>query len=411
MTALDRAVEPTQASWPAPPELLLPDPDPDPDPDQAPAVIDLFAGAGGLSYGLAMAGLFPAAALEIHPHAALTYQRNHHRSPILVKDARTTTANELLELASATSRRVRRSGTIDCLVGGPPCQGFSFAGSKDRSDSRNTLPLEFVRLVRQLRPAVFVFENVYGLVKLYKGAAFRQILSELESIPGYRISHEVISAQTFGVPSMRKRVLVVGTVRSSPFAFPEPTHAAGDQVSLELGPPRLPCITAGEALSDLDSLEEPGESTMEYKLPATAPYQRWARRRATELYNHQSTAHSKRVVETFALIPQGKGPESLPPSLRSKKDGLQRIHPDRVCRAILSAPEDLIHYSRDRIPTVREQARLQSFPDNFVFMGQRTSGNQNRKAGYCSQTQQVGNSVPPLLAYAIGRSIRAHLGS
>jgi DNA (cytosine-5)-methyltransferase 1 len=408
IAAFDRESELTSPS-PAPSaELLLPNPAPDPDPADAPAFIDLFAGAGGLSYGLAMAGLFPAAALEIHPHAALTYQRNH-RTPILVKDARATTANELASLARDTSPKIRRSGVIDCLVGGPPCQGFSFAGSKNRADSRNTLPLEFVRLVRQLRPSVFVFENVYGLVKLYKGAAFREILTELRSIPGYTVSYEVVSAQAYGVPSMRKRVLVVGTVRSSPFQFPEPTHVATELEALESGPRRFPCVTAGEALSDLDSLVNPGETTMEYTLPAVGAYQRWARRRSTELHNHQATSHSQRVIETFALIPPGRGPECLPPNLRSKKDGLQRIHPDRLCRAILSAPEDLIHYSRDRIPTVREQARLQSFPDNFVFMGQRTSGNQNRKAGYCSQTQQVGNSVPPLLAHAVGRSLRIHL--
>jgi DNA (cytosine-5)-methyltransferase 1 len=393
------------------PEPLLPDPCPRPDPSEAPAVIDLFAGAGGLSYGLAMAGLFPAAALEIHPHAALTYQRNHPGSPVLVKDARATNAKELLTIAHSTSPRVRRSGRIDCLVGGPPCQGFSFAGSKNHADNRNTLPLEFVRLVRQIRPVVFIFENVYGLVKLYKGEAFRCILAELNDIPGYKVSHKVIAAETFGVPSMRKRVLIVGSLRSDAFVFPKSTHTSASKAKLELnGAYRFPCVTAQEALSDLDFLEEPGEARTEYKLPAVGMFQRWARRGADELYNHESTSHSKRVRDTFAMIPQGGGPDSLPPELRSKKDGLQRIHPDRVCRAILSAPEDLIHYRRNRIPTVREQARLQSFPDSFVFMGQRTSGNQNRKAGYCSQTQQVGNSVPPLLGFAIGRAVQTHLG-
>lgn len=411
ISVLEQPPEPLAPQAPATTEAFLPGPTPKPDPAQAPAVIDLFAGAGGLSYGLAMAGLFTAAALEIHPHAALTYQRNHS-APVLVKDARVTSANELEALARATSSRFRRSGTIDCLVGGPPCQGFSFAGSKDQEDKRNTLPLEFVRLVRQLRPAMFIFENVFGLVKLYKGEAFKRILTELKAIPGYRVSYEVVAAETFGVPSRRKRVLIVGSLSSTPFAFPEPTHMSAGDESLQLYPRHLvPCVSAGEALSDLDCLDAPGEAAFEYILPAVGPFQRWARRSATELHNHESTAHSQRVIDAFALIPPGGGPEHLPPHLRSKKDGLQRIHPDRVSRAILSAPEDLIHYSRDRIPTVREQARLQSFPDTFVFMGQRTSGNQNRKAGYCSQTQQVGNSVPPLLAYAIGRAVRTHLGS
>jgi DNA (cytosine-5)-methyltransferase 1 len=412
VVAVQENPEPTASVPLTPPRLLLPDPSPRPDRAEAPAIVDLFAGAGGLSYGLAMAGLFPAAALEVHPHAALTYQRNHGDSPILVKDARTATGNELMSLASATSPRVRRSGRIDCLVGGPPCQGFSFAGSKDRTDARNTLPLEFVRLVRQLRPSMFIFENVFGLVKLYKGEAFSRILLELKSIPGYVISHEVVSAETYGVPSLRKRVLVVGTTRSAPFAFPEPTHSSAGTSAVKLGGSyRFPCVTAGEALSDLDILEKPGDAALEYSLPPGGTYQQWARRGSTELHNHESTAHSQRVVDAFAHIPPGGGPGSVPAALRSKKDGLQRIHPDRVCRAILSAPEDLVHYSRNRIPTVREQARLQSFPDSFVFLGQRTSGNQNRKAGYCSQTQQVGNSVPPLLAYALGRAVRAHLGS
>jgi DNA (cytosine-5)-methyltransferase 1 len=393
------------------PEFLFPAPSPNPNPHHAPAVVDLFAGAGGLSYGLAMAGLFPAGAVELHPHAAMTYQRNHRATPILVKDIRTTTARELLAVARSTSPRVRRTDTIDCVVGGPPCQGFSFAGSKDRSDVRNGLPLEFVRLVRQLKPTVFLFENVHGLLKLYKGEAFQCIIDELRAIPGYRVSYEVLSAEKYGVPSMRRRVIIVGTRRSTEFAFPDPSHSpASLSQSAFLDRSLLSSVTAAEALSDLDIIERPGEAAYEYVLPPTGAFQRWARRDSPDLHNHESTMHSDRVVRTFSLIPPGSGPESLPPSLKSKKDGLQRIHPDRLCRAILSAPEDLIHYARHRIPTVREQARLQSFPDNFVFMGQRTSGNQNRKNGYCSQTQQVGNSVPPLMAYAIGNALRVHIG-
>ena len=375
------------------------------------AVLDLFAGAGGLSYGLEMAGLDVVGALEVHPHAALTFQRNHPDVPILVKDVGSTSAAELSGIARSVSSRVRQTGAIDCLVGGPPCQGFSFAGGKDRADRRNALPFEFVRLVRQLRPSLFVFENVYGLLKLYKGEVFKEILRQLQEIPGYRVDYEVLSAEGYGVPSMRRRVLIVGTRSASPFAFPEPTHASveGRCEQLPEGG-KLPFVSASEAIGDLDFLDEPGESTDAYGLAPTTGFQRWARADSPVLFNHEATAHSDRVQSVFALIPPGKGPEVLPEGLRSRKDGLLRMHPDRLCRAILSAPEDLIHYARDRIPTVREQARLQSFPDRFVFMGQRTAGNQNRKAGYCSQTQQVGNSVPPLLAYAMGRAIRDHIG-
>ena len=398
------AARPTEASFAFPsfPAAIAP--------AVAPAVVDLFAGAGGLSYGLSMAGLHVAGAVEVHPHAALTFQRNHPGSPILVKDIAAVTAPELKAIAESSSGRAKRRGRLDCVVGGPPCQGFSFAGHKKRSDARNSLPFEFVRLVRQLQPSLFVLENVYGLVKLYKGEVFRELLGELQAIPGYQVSHEVLAAEEYGVPSMRRRVLVVGTKRGSAFQFPEPTHSGpGGSEQQLLAEGRLPWVTASEALSDLDFLTEPGSSAERYELPPQNEYQRWARGGSTHPHNHESTAHSERVRSVFSRIPPGSGPEALPPDLRSKKDGLLRMHPDRLCRAILSAPEDLIHYSQDRIPTVREQARLQSFPDAFVFMGQRTSGNQNRRNGYCSQTQQVGNSVPPLLAYALGRAIRAHL--
>ena len=402
-----RPEDQTDPGPPARAQFSFPDAAPAPDLATAPAVLDLFAGAGGLSHGLAMAGLHPAGAVEIHPHAALTYQRNHPGSPVLVKDVRSASANELLGMVKSVSERVQRSGRIDCIVGGPPCQGFSFAGSKEQTDLRNTLPFDFVRLVQQLQPSMFVLENVYGLVKLYKGEVFRKLMEELADLPGYRVTHEVVSAEDFGVPSMRRRVLIVGTSLKKPFAYPQPTHGPLETPSADLN--LLPHVTAREALSDLDFLSLPGDSGNHYEQLPTSEFQKWARQGAVRLHNHESTAHSQRVSDIFSLIPPGHGPDALPPHLRSKKDGLLRIHPDRLCRAILSAPEDLIHYNRDRIPTVREQARLQSFPDTFVFMGQRTSGNQNRKAGYCSQTQQVGNSVPPLLGFALGKAIRAHL--
>lgn len=384
-------------------------------PASAPVAIDLFAGAGGLSYGLGMVGIRTAAANEVHAHAGLTYRHNHPGTELIVGDARQLSGSELLTAASRALGRDVALGTVDCVVGGPPCQGFSLAGTKNRSDSRNDLPHHFIRLVLEMRPRVFLFENVYGLVSLYKGAVFEEILTAFRSMPGYAISYEILDATNYGVPSLRKRVIVVGTSLGRPFDFPEQTHRlprTAFQPARLFGSEGLFLTpTIGEAISDLDTLTEPGEVETEYKLPARSAYQFWARAVARVINNHESTKHSARVMNAFSFIPPGGGANDIPPEIRSKKDGLKRLHPEEVCRAILSAPEDLIHYSRDRIPTVREQARLMSFPDQFVFCGQRTSGNQMRKHGYCSQTQQVGNAVPPFLGAALGVALRNHLMS
>lgn len=375
---------------------------------RAPVVVDLFAGAGGLSYGLAMAGFRPLAAVEHHPHAALTYQRNHPGSVALVSGVQDVTAESLLGIASSMVGKDIAEGGLDLLVGGPPCQGFSTAGEKQIDDPRNDLFRHFVRLIGATRPTMFMFENVNGLVSMYGGKAFKRVLDELKTIPGYKLSHAVLNAEEFGVPSLRRRVFIVGTLRGSEFMFPNPTHGHLDDglFDNQLCSP----VTVAEAIGDLDFLSEPGEASWSYRIPAISAFQQWARQGSGSLYNHESTKHSERVMQAFSHVPIGGGAGHIPEEIRSKKDGLLRLDPEGVSRAILSAPEDLIHFSRNRIPTVREQARLQSFPDCFVFMGQRTSGNQNRKSGYCSQTQQVGNAVPPLLAYALGRQMREHLG-
>ncbi len=363
-----------------------------------PCAVDLFAGAGGLSHGFAMAGFHVAAAVEIHPDPASTCQRNHPETRVLVGDVTTMAPELILEAAGHSIGRPTRRGELDVMIGGPPCQGFSFAGEKNTGDPRNRLIGEFINLCGVLRPRIAVMENVPGLaqMKRYRGWMVDQIVKSFRDVGYDTVEWAILAAEDYGVPQQRRRLFFVAAREATTFSWPEPTH--GPRPGCE------PFVTVLDAIGDLDFLEA-GESADDYRLAATTDYQREMRRGSRRLHNHQATRHSSRVMERFAFIPEGRGAEAIPLEMRTKKDGLLRLSRGGLSRAIVSAPEDLIHYRSHRIPTVRETARLQSFPDSFVFLGQRTSGNRNRRVRYCSQTQQVGNAVPPRLARAVAQAV------
>lgn len=361
-----------------------------------PICIDLFAGAGGLMLGLEEAGFRTIVANEIHPDPCLTLKTNFPATPVLQSDIRLVTGQQLLD---ASGHR----GEVDLVAGGPPCQGFSNAGLKDPTDPRNGLIGEFIRIVREIKPRFFVLENVVGLTTLHSGRLFRNVLAELDSLR-YGFRHTVLFAADFGVPQMRKRLIVIGAREGHVPPHPEPTHrACGDATLFDWAKPTY--VNVGDAIDDLPAIL-PGQSAEVYQsLPRSQYQQRMRKRGGISLFNHEAAKHKAETMAYYALIPPGGTWLDIPEKLRKKKQGIQRWPINGLARTITTEPTDFLHPTLHRVPTVRETARIQSFPDWYKFEGQRTTGNKMRRLGYCSQTQQVGNSVPPLLAQAIGESI------
>lgn len=364
-----------------------------------PIAIELFSGAGGLMLGLELAGFNSVVANEIHPDPCKTLRRNFPNTRVVEGSIRGMSGEELLKRAGFTKDDL---GDIDLIAGGPPCQGFSTAGLKNPIDSRNNLVKEFIRVVAELKPKYFLLENVSGLVTMYNGKIFKSLLEQISFI-GYKYNYGILKASDFGVPQMRKRLIILGARNGNPPTIPTPTHynpKIPNLFTLKL----KPYVTVGEALDDLQLIDQ-GEIGSLYSKDPKTDYQKYLREGATTIYNHQASKHKPETMEYYGLVPPGGTWLDIPKHLRNKKQGVQRLPINGISRTVTTEPTDLLHPTLNRIPTVRELARIQSFPDRFEFLGQRTTGNKMRRLGYCSQTQQVGNAVPPLLAKAIGQKI------
>lgn len=375
--------------------------------DGTPAAVDLFAGAGGLSLGIKNAGFDVLVANEEHPDPCKTYRANNPETSVLCADVREVSAEDILCQAEEAAGESMDTGDLDLVAGGPPCQGFSTAGQKDRDDPRNNLYQDFVRLVGDLQPSAFIMENVTGLVSMYDGDALEEVTEMMDTL-GYAYDYRVLNAVDFGVPQKRKRVFFIGYRDDLDITPSHPQAICAPKTRLD-GYGKPDPVTIREALSDLRFLG-PGETATEYELPPESRYQELMRRDADRLHNHVGTNHSQSVIDRFEAFDQGMGIESVPEELRTKKSGTKKWDPEGQSRALTTLPNDFVHYSQPRIPTVREMARIQSFPDDYVFKGQRTAGNQGRTEEYCSQTQQVGNAVPPWLGEAVARRVLDQLG-
>ncbi|MTV26084.1 DNA cytosine methyltransferase [Nitriliruptoraceae bacterium ZYF776] len=373
----------------------------------APVCIDLFAGAGGLAEGLMKAGIRVAASVELHPQAGLTHAFNHPDTNVLVGDIRELS----LDVLDRAVREATGDSRVDLVVGGPPCQGFSSAGKKTESDPRNSLFRHFVRVIEHTRPRVFLMENVPGFKSRYGGSIYDEAVEAFSGL-GYQTVDAIVAARDFGVPQRRKRFVMVGWLagEADPFEWPAATHHEVPQPTL-LAEGGSALVSAGEALSDIAFLE-PGYEATQHVAEPTSHFQR--QRRTGDfghLFNHLATEHRAKAVQTFKLIEPGKGIRDVPLELRgTKKLTMARLSPERVANTIVSLPDDLLHYAHHRNLTVRECARLQTFDDDFVFVGKRTSGFVERRVDVPQYTQ-VGNAVPPLLGEALGRALLRSLGA
>lgn len=385
-------------------------------------MIDLFSGAGGLSEGLSEAGFHSLFASEIVPEYANTYMLNHKSAVVKTADIRTLDANEIRD-----SLGIQRE-ELDLMAGGPPCQGFSInAPVRSILDERNHLFKEYLRFVDAFAPRAILIENVPGLVSFERGATLHAILDALAEL-GYGADVRILGAAYYGVPQMRWRTFILGLRgKNLPFhAFPEPIcHAPikpnfttvfnGHSLVKEPSPENNAAfVTVKEAIGDLPPLEcgEQGAEIKEYYCDPFSDYQRHARIGSAGVINHEAPLLSKINMERLHYIKPGGNwtdiPfELLPKGMQRAKAGdhtkrYGRVEPDGLASTILTKCDPhwgaFFHYEQDRSFTVREAARIQSFPDHFVFTG--TQG---------QQFAQVGNAVPPLLAEAVGRSIKSIL--
>lgn len=390
---------------------------------------DLFCGAGGLSLGFQEAGFHIAFANDINEEYANTYRLNHDGTTFFCESI------EDLRAADIFKQTGLGKAEIDLLIGGPPCQGFSInAPKRSLEDDRNHLFREYGRLVLEgLRPKVIVMENVPGMVSLDGGRFIRDIYALFEQA-GYRMRHMILCAAHYGVPQERWRLFFIGTIlKGVEITFPEPTHFAPVRANFTGGreltwlpyiqngtrQPNLfgnvlkPFTTVKDAIGDLPMLAvNEGAEEMDYDKPPTTEYQRQMRAGSPKVFNHIAGALSKQNLERAKHIPPGGSWRDIPHELLPK--GMKRarrsdhtrrygrIDPSGLSGTVLTKCDPhwgtFFHYDQDRALTVREAARIQSFPDRYRFYGSRVS-----------QYEQVGNAVPPLLAKVLANHIKRTL--
>ncbi len=364
-----------------------------------PTVIDLFAGAGGMTEGLRKAGFHSVLANEYDDMAGVTFKTNHPNVPLVIKDVKDLSVEEVLE------RTNLKVGELSMISGGPPCQGFSLAGPRLDGDPRNQMFKEFVRLVDGLRPEVFLFENVSGIMSMSGGTVLSAIVVEFTSI-GYKCEYKLLSAADYGVPQARPRFILIGVRDGDAIGFPEPTHGniSGNRDLFSSSELR-PYLTVWDALSDLPVIHQgEGEEELQHSGEYNTDYQNERRgdRKPGMIFNHRATRHSDLIVRRYAAIPEGGDNSQVPDELRTKKVNVFKLDSQKPSRTVTcNHRTDLLHPKIPRGTTVREAARLQSFDDDYQFFG-----NLTRKAKWVTQDDQVGNAVPPLLAKALGEYIK-----
>ncbi len=342
--------------------------------------VDIFCGAGGMSIGAMMAGIKPVLAVEYDIHAANTYMTNHPATKVLQQDIKTVNPLEHTEKYPFV------------LFGGPPCQGFSIANTKTRNleNSNNWMFQEYLRFVKDLEPEWFVFENVVGFKSFDKGNFVIEVEKALQEL-GYTTSSTVLDASEFGVPQFRKRFFIVG----------HRLDKGGITFDFESLKRHERKVSVQEALSDLPSLVNGDKVHVdEYKHEANNSFTKIMRRDSKLAQQNLVTESKPHIIDRYRAIKQGENWEAAKrkglletySSTKHTHSGIYRRLEDHKPSVTISnyRKSMLIHPHEDRGLSLREAARLQSFPDDFIFKGTLSF-----------QQQQVGNAVPPLLAEAI----------
>lgn len=362
-------------------------------------IVDLFCGAGGLSLGFEMAGFEVALGVDIEECFLKTYSKSHPNALAIKEDL------SKKSLCGILSQNGIESKELIGIIGGPPCQGFSTVGNRAIDDPRNSLVREFARAIKEVRPAFFLMENVPGLATMKNGLGtliVEEIHEFFEDL-GYFVASDTLNSAHYGVPQLRRRLFFVGFRRELglKFTFPAKTHFSKTALNIFFSS-GSPYLTFSDATSDLPSIKD-GEKGDNYASEPRNNYQAWCREGNPPLKNHITPKHSNLVLKRIKSIPPGGNHSNLPPELRLKSgypNIYGRLKMDEPADTITgnfgcaSAPGRFLHPIDDRVLSVREGARLQSFPDRVEFFGTLSQ-----------QYKQVGNAVPPLLAKAIAEAI------
>ena len=319
--------------------------------------IDLFCGAGGFSLGFESVGFKNIFSIDIEKNFLKTYKANFPTHTVLTQD--------ITELSNEEIRKLTINNNVDVIIGGPPCQGFSIAGNIGRKfidDPRNQLFKEFVRVVSIVQPKYFVMENVARLYTHNKTKTRQEIIEDFQKL-GYTVECKILNSADYNVAQIRRRVIFIGSKSNNEIMFP-PTITDAPK-------------TVREALSNLPILQS-GETS--------------------NITNHKAMNHTEQMLTKMNFISDGGNREEIPESLRPKSGDVRKYIKYNSTKPSVTVTGDMrkiFHYAQNRALTVRELARVQSFPDDFEF-----------KSNSISQQQQVGNAVPPLMAEAIAKSIK-----
>ncbi|MEW5939721.1 MAG: DNA cytosine methyltransferase [Chloroflexota bacterium] len=368
----------------------------------APTVIDLFSGCGGMSWGLHKAGFKTLAGVDNTQHALNTFKYNHNEAAVIKADMTTLNPEHVMEILGLLS------GQLDCLVGGPPCQGFSKnvpATYRFLDDPRNLLFVEYIRFVNALKPKVVVMENVAEIYNAYSGRVRTEIESSLEKL-GYRVTTKVLYAPDYGVPQRRRRCVFFASRTGIDPVFPEPSFA--DQESITLFGEIKKYRSAWLAISDLPVIQDgEGYEPMPYDKEPENEFQVEMRKKSRFLYDHIAKKLRPTQFARISSIKAGQGLKDLPSELRPKSGysgaygrlDFEMLAPT-ITRWVFHPGSGRYGHPREaRLLTIREAARLQTFSDDFRFAGT-----------YVEKASQIGNAVPPMLMHALSPKILELLG-
>ncbi len=356
-------------------------------------VIDLFSGCGGLSLGFIKDGYTVKKAVEIDANIAKTYKMNHPEVDVIVDDIR-----------NIAQSGIFKAGDADIIIGGPPCQGFSMAGARIRNgfvdDSRNYLFKYYFEVVKTVKPKAFVMENVKGIMTMRNGKIFEEILrifSDSDMLDGmpYKLHYKIVKAVEFGIPQKRERMIIIGT-RNGDFDFNEFWNRTKEEILCDY-PNYFDAVTVRDAIGNLGSTTVTG--SIDNPKPITE-YQKYLAADIKEITNHTRTNHSKLAVDRMSRVANGENFTALEENINSVHSGAygrlcwDEQAPTITTRFDTPAGGRFIHPIENRTLSPREAARIQSFPDDFVFYGNKTS--------VC---KQIGNAVPPKVSYFLARLI------
>jgi len=398
--------------------------------------IDLFGVPGGMSLGFKLAGMRPVGALDIFESGIETYRENFpevKEENVVCADASTNNVIEKFERKTCLKK-----GDVDVIIGGPPCQGFSTIGrikmaslvkngqrngrSSDArfiDDKRNHLYKSFIRFVDRFKPKAVIMENVLGMVSYKNGTVVKQIEEDFRNIGYKNVKSKVLNAVDYGVSQSRRRIFFVATRKKMQITWPEKTHFPKSILDRKsLSPNSRDYVTVWDAIGDLPLLRLPEKnskmtnSVRKYRSKPSCEYQRWTRGKMNRVHNNITRWHRKKDIQVFEnMLPGGRWSELSKADRRkigysndSFEDKWKRLPFDTYSWTVTSHLHKdgymFIHPKQNRTISVREAARLQSFPDSFVFYGSRSA-----------QFKQIGNAVPPLLAKAIAKKVKKMLNN